>query len=72
MKTYPALQIRAANTDRLFAAIDDYLEAEWGVSENNRRARFYRITAAGRRKLAEEKKSFDFLLGAIARVMEAP
>ena len=60
---YPALQ-------RLL--IDDYLEAEWGVSENNRRARFYRITAAGRRKLAEEKKSFDFLLGAIARVMEAP
>ena len=41
--------------------IDDYLQAEWGVSENNRRARFYRITAAGRRKLAEEKKSFDFL-----------
>src|SRR5437773_4199849 len=44
---YPALQ-------RLL--MDDYLEAEWGVSENNRRARFYRITAAGRRKLAEEKK----------------
>jgi PadR family transcriptional regulator PadR len=60
---YPALQ-------RLL--IDDYLKAEWGVSENNRRARFYRITAAGRQKLAEEKKSFDFLLAAIARVMEAP
>jgi len=60
---YPALQ-------RLL--IDDYLEAEWGVSENNRRARFYRITAAGRGRLAEEKKSFDFLLSAIARVMEAP
>ena len=52
--------------------VKGWLEAEWGVSENNRRARFYRITAAGRRKLAEEKKSFDFLLGAIARVMEAP
>ena len=60
---YPALQ-------RLL--IDDYLKAEWGVSENNRRARFYRITAAGRRKLAEEKKSFDFLLAAIARVMDVP
>src|SRR6266404_7410208 len=60
---YPALQ-------RLL--IGDYLEAEWGASENNRRARFYRITAAGRRKLAEEKKSFDFLLVAIARVMDVP
>jgi PadR family transcriptional regulator PadR len=60
---YPALQ-------RLL--MDEYVEAEWGLSENNRRARFYRITAAGRKKLAEEKRSFDFLLGAIARVMEAP
>jgi PadR family transcriptional regulator PadR len=60
---YPALQ-------RLL--LDEYVEAEWGLSENNRRARFYRITAAGRKKLAEEKRSFDFLLGAIARVMEAP
>jgi transcriptional regulator len=59
---YPALQ-------RLL--MDDHVEAEWGVSENNRRARFYRITAAGRKKLAEEKKSFDFVLAGIARVMEA-
>ncbi len=59
---YPALQ-------RLL--MDDYVEAEWGVSENNRRARFYHITAAGRKKLAEEKKSFDFVLAGIARVMEA-
>jgi len=60
---YPALQ-------RLL--MDDYVEAEWGVSENNRRARFYKITAAGRKKLAEEKKFFDFVLAGIARVMEAP
>ena len=60
---YPALQ-------RLL--LDEYVRAEWGLSENNRRARFYRITGAGRKKLAEEKRSFDFLLGAIARVMEAP
>jgi transcriptional regulator len=59
---YPALQ-------RLL--LDEYVEAEWGVSENNRRARFYRITAAGRKKLAEEKRGFDFLLAGIARVMEA-
>ena len=59
---YPALQ-------RLL--LDDYVEAEWGVSENNRRARYYRLTAAGRKKLAEEKRGFEFLLAAIARVMEA-
>ena len=59
---YPALQ-------RLL--LDDYVEAEWGVSENNRRARFYRLTAAGRKKLAEEKRGFEFLLAGIARVMEA-
>jgi PadR family transcriptional regulator, regulatory protein PadR len=59
---YPALQ-------RLL--IGDYVEAEWGVSENNRRARYYKITEAGRRQLVQEKKNFDFLLAAIARVMEA-
>jgi PadR family transcriptional regulator len=60
---YPALQ-------RLL--ISEYVEAEWGVSDNNRRARFYRITPSGRKQLVQEKKSFDFLLAAIARVMEAP
>ena len=60
---YPALQ-------RLL--IDDYVQAEWGLSENNRRARFYKITATGRKQLAEERKTFDFLLAGIARVLEAP
>ncbi len=59
---YPALQ-------RLL--LNDFVKAEWGVTENNRRARYYRITAAGRKKLAEEKRSFDSLLAGIARVMEA-
>ncbi len=59
---YPSLQ-------RLL--LDGYVEAEWGVTENNRKARYYRLTAAGRKKLAEEKRSFEFLLAAIARVMEA-
>jgi PadR family transcriptional regulator, regulatory protein PadR len=59
---YPALQ-------RLL--ISDCVKAEWGVSENNRRARFYSITAAGRKQLAQERKNFDFLLAGIARVMEA-
>jgi PadR family transcriptional regulator, regulatory protein PadR len=60
---YPALQ-------RLL--MDELVVAEWGTSENNRRARFYRITAAGRRRLDQEKRSFDALIAAIARVMEAP
>jgi len=59
---YPALQ-------RLL--LNDFVSAEWGVTENNRRARYYRITAAGRRQLTQEKRSFDFLLAGIARVMES-
>ena len=58
---YPALQ-------RLL--INDYVVAEWGHSENNRKARFYKLTAAGRKRLAQEKRSFDALLSGIARVME--
>ena len=60
---YPSLQ-------RLL--LDGYVEAEWGVSENNRKARFYRITRAGRKRLEQEKHSFEFLLAGIARVMETP
>ena len=59
---YPALQ-------RLL--LNDCVSAEWAVTENNRRARYYRITPAGRKQLAEEKSSFDFLLAGIARVMES-
>jgi len=59
---YPALQ-------RLL--LDEFVEAAWGVTENNRRARYYTITAKGRKRLAEEKRSFEFALAAIARVMEA-
>ena len=49
-----------------------WVESEWGLSENNRRARFYKITPAGRKQLVEERKTFDFLLAGIARVLEAP
>ena len=47
-----------------------WIKAHWGVTENNRRARYYRITAAGRKQLDQEKRSFEFLLAGIARVME--
>ena len=46
-----------------------WLRAEWGASENGRRARFYTITPAGRRQLAQEEKSWAELTGAVARVL---
>ena len=46
------------------------LSAEWGVSENKRRAKFYRLNAAGRKYLADEASSWDRLSAAVARVMQ--
>jgi PadR family transcriptional regulator PadR len=46
-----------------------WLRAEWGASENNRRARYYSITAAGRKQLAEEERSWAQLTEAVARVL---
>ncbi len=57
---YPALQ-------RLL--LDGYVKAEWGASENNRRARFYTLTAAGRRQLATEREEFERIIGAIHAVL---
>ncbi len=45
------------------------VSAEWGLSDNNRRAKFYRLTAAGRKRLAAEASNWDRLSGAIVRVM---
>jgi PadR family transcriptional regulator, regulatory protein PadR len=58
---YPALQ-------RLL--LDGYLEAEWGASENNRRARYYTLTAAGRKHLAQERKEFERIVEAIQLVLQ--
>jgi PadR family transcriptional regulator len=58
---YPALQ-------RL--RLNDWVSAEWGVSDNNRRARFYTLTAAGRRQLAAERAEFERLVDAIQRVLQ--
>jgi PadR family transcriptional regulator PadR len=46
-----------------------WLRSEWGASENNRRARYYSITAAGRKHLAEEEQNWAQLTGAVARVL---
>ena len=57
---YPALQ-------RL--ELNGWIEGEWGVSANNRRARFYKLTPDGRKKLASETSRYREMTGAIARVM---
>src|SRR6202045_551164 len=46
-----------------------WLRAEWGASENNRRARYYSITPSGRKHLAEEERSWAQLTEAVARVL---
>lgn len=46
------------------------LISEWGVSDNNRRAKFYRLSAAGRKQLQKESARWGVMSGAIARVME--
>lgn len=47
------------------------LEFEWGNSDNNRRAKFYRLTAAGRRRLREETESWNRLVTAIGAALRA-
>jgi PadR family transcriptional regulator, regulatory protein PadR len=47
-----------------------WIRAEWGASENNRRARFYSLTAAGRGQLEAELANWDRLTGAINLVLE--
>ena len=49
--------------------VKGWLAAEWGVSENNRRARFYRLTAEGRKHLQAEAREFDRLVKSIQLVM---
>jgi PadR family transcriptional regulator PadR len=46
------------------------ISSEWGVSENNRRARFYRLTAAGRKQLAAEQENWQKITGAVALVLD--
>jgi len=47
------------------------IAAEWGVSENNRKARFYRLTRAGRRQLARESQDWKLTTDILARFLEA-
>jgi PadR family transcriptional regulator, regulatory protein PadR len=58
---YPALQRLEAN---------GWIRAEWGVSENNRRARFYELTKSGRAQLGRETSQWQRLVEAVSRVMD--
>ena len=57
---YPALQ-------RL--TLDGYIKPEWGQSDNNRRARYYTLTPAGRKQLAAEQKEFERVVTAVQLVL---
>jgi transcriptional regulator len=59
---YPALQ-------RLEAK--GWVEAEWGASGNNRKARFYRLTAAGKKQLTSETRQWERIAAAVGRVLAA-
>jgi transcriptional regulator len=48
-----------------------WIASSWGLSDNNRRARFYRLTRAGRKQLEAETESWRRLSGAVMRVLEA-
>ena len=58
---YPALQ-------RLL--LNGWVKGAWGASENNRRARFYTITPAGKKRLSAEREEFERLVVAIQRVLQ--
>ena len=66
----------SVNAGSLFPAFrrlerDGYIKGEWRATENNRRARYYRLTSAGRKHLAAERAEFDRMVGAIQRVLQA-
>src|ERR1051325_10042012 len=49
----------------------NWIESEWGVSDNNRRARFYKLTRKGRKQLAVAQSQWDHLTTAVAKVLQA-
>jgi PadR family transcriptional regulator, regulatory protein PadR len=58
---YPALQ-------RML--LKGYVTAQWGTTAENRRARYYRLTALGRKRLESEVEQFERVIGAIQRVLQ--
>ena len=48
-----------------------WIKSEWGASENNRRARFYKLTRAGRKQLLVEESNWEYLSVAVRKILEA-
>jgi transcriptional regulator len=48
-----------------------WVQSTWGISENNRKARYYALTRAGRKQLVEERANWDRVSGAIVRLLNA-
>lgn len=68
--------VLAVNQGSLYPALyrleeKGWITATWGTSDNNRRARFYSLTRAGRRQLAEETESWERFASAVGRVLAA-
>ena len=51
---------------------EGYIASEWGVSENNRRAKYYRLTPAGRRQVAKETRQWEQATAILARFLSSP
>jgi transcriptional regulator len=69
-------QVLLVNQGSLYPALhrleeEGWIAAEWGTSDNNRRARFYRLTASGRRQLFRETESWRLYTGAVQLVLQS-
>ena len=67
-------EVLQVNQGSLYPALyrlenQEWIKAEWGTSENNRKAKFYELTRAGRRRLTEETESWERFSAAVARVL---
>lgn len=84
MHGYAVARFIHAGSDRSFTVIDGalytalhrmeergWVESEWGTSEKGKRAKFYRLTTAGRRALRDETAQWNAYVAAVARVMRA-
>jgi PadR family transcriptional regulator, regulatory protein PadR len=68
-------QLLSLNEGTVYASLlrlaqKGWIRSEWGTSENNRKARFYSISAAGRRQLAREAENWDRFSGVIGRILQ--
>ena len=71
-----SLEVLSVNQGSLYPALhrleaQGWIASEWGASDNNRRAKFYRLTAVGRRQLAAETESWERFSRAVALILQS-